>query len=326
MNEPLAQIVETELLNNLEDAERLGICLVPMSRSERSLFRRRLEDGLLVRPRLGCYARGEYWESLGERARLTHVVRTLGMRHPTWVFSHATAAFCHGFEVTYRLVSPIHYLTRQRGGGNAGGGLAHHRADLFEWGTFGDIKLTSPLRTVFDCLCTYPLQQCLPIADSAVRSGAVRLEELRAYVKRAERTRGIEAARRAVALVDPRAESGAESAMRATLVECRIPIFDLQFSVPDPEESWRTFRIDIVVTRPDGGRVAVEVDGKGKYDDESMTQGLEPTEVRMRERQREARVTACGMPVARFSASDVCKTRLVLRRLAAYGVVPATSA
>lgn len=75
--------------------------------------------------------------------------------------------------------------------------------------------------------------------------------------------------------------------------------------------------------RDSAGRlVALEVDGRVKYEWLAEAEGIDSVEMMMRERQREARVTAHGIPVVRISGKDVYDKDLIKRRLAAYGVYP----
>lgn len=96
----MARIVDQHLSELLDDAERLRMCLIVASKGEWALLASRVRAGELVNPIHALYARSAYWEDLSSSERVLHMARALGVRHPTWVFSHATAAFFYGFWVS----------------------------------------------------------------------------------------------------------------------------------------------------------------------------------------------------------------------------------
>ena len=78
--------------------------------------------------------------------------------------------------------------------------------------------VTSPVRTVLDCIGTLPFDEALGVADSALRSGLVRDFELAAAVQTL-RFRGARKARRVAQAADRRAANPFESCLRAIAVE-----------------------------------------------------------------------------------------------------------
>lgn len=308
--------------HRLESAEERRLCVVAATPAESRMLRRKVAHGSVISPRRGMYARSDYWDGLDPCSRALHVARTLALNHPTWILSHASAALAHGLEVPYRVATPIHYVTHHGGGGRAGDGLVHHRRKSLEWGTLDGILVSSPAQTVCDCAAEYSLPDALAIVDSALRRGAVTPEQLAALLSIMEGTRGIARARRTIAHADPRAENGGESVVRGTLIEAGFEIHDVQLVVANLASSGRTHRIDIVLKREDGLLIAVEVDGRIKYEELAEKAGVNAVEVMMRERQREALVTAHGMPVVRIGGRQIYDQDLMTRRLAAYGLFP----
>ena len=77
-------------------------------------------------------------------------------------------------------------------------------------------ELTSALRTVVDCARRLPFPEALAIADSALRSGDVMLEELRAVRVRGA---GAAAVRQVLDRADGRAQNPFESVLRALAIE-----------------------------------------------------------------------------------------------------------
>lgn len=306
----------------LDATEEAGSLALATNAAESALLRRRTRKGELASPRRGMYVRRPYWEALDPNQQALHLARTLARIHPGWVFSHATAALAHGMSVSYRISEPLHYVTTRRGGGTSSAGLVHHRRDNLRWGEASDLLVTDPASTLCDCASAYAFPDALAIADSALRLGLVRAEELPSLLEKGRGRRGAKGLRAVLDRCDPRAESGAESVARATLIERGFEVHDIQLVVGDLERPGRTHRLDIVLRRSDGGLVDLEVDGREKYEKLARQQGLSSVDAMMHERQREARVTAHGIPVVRVSAADVYNGALLERRLAAYGVFP----
>ncbi len=66
----------------------------------------------------------------------------------------------------------------------------------------------------------------------------------------------------------------------------------------------------------------MELDGAQKYRDPAFTDGRSFSATLLRERRREARLTAAGVRVARFSYGEVLDDAYLVRTLRAYGVRP----
>lgn len=94
-------------------------------------------------------------------------------------------------------------------------------------------RVTSPLRTVLDCIRTLPPAEALAVADSALRQRLVEQDELVAAAD-ACRSRGSRQARRVARWADARAANPFESGMRAVVHDLGISGFSPQcrFAVP----------------------------------------------------------------------------------------------
>ncbi|WP_432943099.1 DUF559 domain-containing protein [Kribbella sp. CA-253562] len=90
--------------------------------------------------------------------------------------------------------------------------------------------VTTPVRTVLDCVRTLPLAEALAVADSALHLGLVDHDEL---LDAAARLSGPHHVRiqRVVGLADRKAESVLESALRAILIEAGVEGFEPQVPV-----------------------------------------------------------------------------------------------
>lgn len=207
---------EKSLAEIFGDFERLGICLFKVSDWERELIKPRLRSGEVLAPAPRMFVRADYWEALSRAERVMHVVKTEGVRHPTWIFTHATAAMAHGLEVPEAIFWPIHYATKRGNGNRSRAALRHHRLmELGEVELVGDVRVSGCSQTVIDCSRAYPFGQALAIADSALRLAKTSREGLRELLRAQPGRRGNRSARRVVEAASPLSESGGESIVRA---------------------------------------------------------------------------------------------------------------
>ena len=314
--------ISAGIASKLDLCEERGVLLARSNPSEARALARAAKGGLLVSPHPGIFARSEYWESLTPLEKNVALAKTLGPLHSGWVFSHQTAALLHGVSVSYRCLEKVHYTTHKKGGGRSSGCLAHHQASLLEWREIGGVRVTTPAMTAIDCARTLALSDALAIMDASLRMGITDEADLKACLRRHKGGAGIGRARQVFELADARAESPAESIARATIIGLGVPIYDLQMVVADLEHPGKSYRLDIVLRRSDGVLVDVEVDGREKYEKLASAQGDDAVSSMMKERQREAAVTAHGILVARISATDAGNQSVMRRRLRAYGLIP----
>lgn len=162
--------------------------------------------------------------------RLTTTDRPVALAHELrGVRSHRAAALHHGFalppsddkryQLTLRsnahhkkLPDDVHVRYRR---------LPAHDVD-------GDV--TTPLRTVIDCLRDESLAVALSVGDSALRSGTVVWAVLAAAVA-ALTGPGSRLAKARLTMLDARAANAFESSMRAILIEAGIEGFEPQVSI-----------------------------------------------------------------------------------------------
>ena len=149
--------------------------------------------------------------------------------------------------------------------------------------------VTTPTRTVLDCIRTLPLREALAVADSALHQRIVDIDDLMVAAKRLRgpHRRRIQAI---VGLADGRAESVLESALRAILIEAGVDGFEPQYAVRDREFS---ARLDL--GHP-GLRVGLEGDG---FEHHGTRQAL------VKDCRRHVNFSIRGWTVLRFSWEDV---------------------
>jgi hypothetical protein len=161
------------------------------------------------------------------------------------------------------------------------------------------VPVSSALRTAWDVAALEPLGTAVAVLDAMVRAGAVRMADLTAMAHAGTGRWGVTKVRRAVPLVDPRAESAPESRVRVALV-----LADLE---PVPQYEVRVGgvllgRVDLAWPE---ARLAVEYEGAHHF---------EGTQI-VRDDARFRRLIAAGWRVIRLSAIDLRDLDAVVGRV-----------
>jgi very-short-patch-repair endonuclease len=192
------------------------------------------------------------------------------------VLSCASAARAHGLEL---INDPAElHLTVPRGTrvrGQARGVV--HRRDVVSTGLATDLA-----RTAADCARCLPSVEALVVVESALRRG-VRVEEIEHHLW----GRGCGSALSAVRRADRRSGSSGETVARVTLQEAGL---DVEPQVFVSGVGW----VDLLVE----ARVVVEIDGFSYHSDRTQF---------AKDRRRDARLTAMGYLVVRFTWFDAVR-------------------
>jgi hypothetical protein len=123
----------------------------------------------------------------------------------------------------------------------------------------GNVSVSLPIRTAWDLGRFYPGIVAIGGMDALARHGTFAVEELVAGVERFAKQRGVVRLRRLAPLIDPRAESTGESALRFRWYETPgMPRPELQIAILD-DDGRELFRIDLGV---EGLRLGAEYDGE----------------------------------------------------------------
>lgn len=311
--------VDEKVLARFDEAESTCRCLLALNASDSRQLCRLCETGFLTRPLDGLFARTSFWDGLDPALRVCHIARALSEKYSNWTFSHTTAAVMYGLNVGYSHLDKVHVVASS--GSRKGDKVVRHRSKRASRLVNG-VKLTTPEETVLDCAAIMPFPDALAVADSAISSRLTCERNLRNAAVHRAGYRGIRVGRRVVAHADGRAESGGESIVRGILIELGYLIKDIQTPVPSIEGSKGPLRLDILLQADDGSLVDLEVDGGEKYENPEMNGGS-ALRAMMRERQREAGITARGYKVMRVTVAQARDREWLKARLAAYGVHPA---
>ena len=178
-----------------------------------------------------------------------------------------------------------------------------HQADVspadIEW--HDDTPVTSAVRTAWDLAAWEPLGTAVAALDAMVRSTCLAIGALHAAVAAGTGRKGVVRVRRAVQLVDPRAESAPESRVRVALAVAGLA------PVPQYEvRSGGTFLARVDLAFPEH-LLAVEYEGAHHFDGTQI----------VRDDQRIARLEAAGWRVIRLSAVDLRDLDTVVTRVRA---------
>jgi very-short-patch-repair endonuclease len=259
-----------------------------------------VRQGILVRVRRGCYARGAWWAGLqaaGRRRQFIHA-HAHGTRTTSaggFVYSHTSGASLRRLHL-WDVNDLVHVTQSGRPSSisHGRGVVAHTRSLVSRDVSFVEgLPCTSLERTVVDCCLMFNLRQSVILVDHAARLGAD-LSLLRSHCAALAGRNGVVALRRALELADPRSESAGESLTRELIHRLRIPAPDLQYEV---HTHLGRHRLDFAW--PDR-KVALEFDGKSKYFDYRPT-----NDVLFDERRREKALMEDGWTFLRVEWKDL---------------------
>lgn len=301
-----------------------GRCLLSTPQTSKALLKR-TKSGTIHSPRRGMFVDADLWSTLSVRDRHLFVARTIAPRISPNIFCGVTAAFAYGLSVT----TASAFGTDTKTIAVAGNGGAHGcKYAGIRWYPLGSdhpwkadgLDVTSPGRTVFDCARRLSFPDGLAIADSALRAGLLDRASLLRLIASGRGMKGIARAQLVCAHMDARAESGGESIVRARMIELGYATPELQISIISPLDQRQAYRIDMLSHRPDGTCVAIELDGRQKYEDTSMLRGGDLITTLLDERQREAAITACGIEVMRLRWRDLLDDKRLCHIMDAYRI------
>lgn len=267
--------------------------------------------GELIRLRRGLYVDGDARKLHPEDRHLLSVLAAdRALNSP--VFSHASAALVLGLP-SWGL--PLRYV-QVSGNGSARRSRTtrstrHHTVPVSEneIRTVNNLRVTTPERTVTDIALTTGRDASIAVADAALVNSMVTASSLDSALSRAAGKSGVKKARAAMALVDPRCESVAETRSRLLFHDHGLPAPQTQKEIFDAQGRF-VARVDFYW--PEFGLIG-ECDGFGKY-----FEGADAAETRRRlakEKDRDAALTALGYRVIHWRWSDLERPWLLAQRI-----------
>jgi hypothetical protein len=160
------------------------------------------------------------------------------------------------------------------------------------------VPLSSPHRTAWDVAALEPLGTAVAALDAMVRAEKIELPELHAMARAGTGRFGAARVRRAVPLVDPRAESAPESRVRVALVLAGLlPIPQYEVII-----AGRELRLDLAWPEV---KVALEYEGEYHFEDDQI----------VRDDERLALLRDAGWLVIRVSAPDLRNLDAVVQKV-----------
>ena len=295
----------------------------------KSALRHRVAQGQWVRVSRDVYAVATEWFAATPAERLAFASLARARAHHTdKVISHLSAASIHGYDLPLTPGTAT-WLTVDQGGNRPrrAPDVIVERAtlapeDVVEVG-HPVIALTSPARTVADCLRHLRLADAVALGDSALRSSPALAASVREVLDRQRGWPGAGAARTAYRLLDGRRDTWLESWSFARLWQLGVSLPEPQVTVLD---EWGRF-----VARVDGmwraWGVIGEADGKLKYGigragaELATRSGLDEAfsaSAVFAEKRREDRLRDLGLEVVRWTLDDLLRApEEVVRRIVA---------
>lgn len=276
------------------DARRVGI------RPEQ--LRRATQAGDVIAVTRGAYIAAEVFRQARYERRHVLKAKAVVRLMPHHVVSHHTALAWWGLPLLRPDTERVHLLT-SRTSTRTVGEVRYHRAvrrpqpDRLPFVTRGAVGLSYAVLLVARDNVT----DAVVAGDVALRNGLLRRGDLERVLDKWQ-LRGARAARKAVSLMSPTAESVAESLVRLELVSRKMAVHP-QYCVRDGRF---VAYLDFLVRLQDGRRCAVEYDGEQKYTS---------TDVMVAEKLREDRIRELGYTMIRLTRRDLSAMDDVVARI-----------
>ena len=306
-----------------ETAEQQKMCLAPTEQCDSRWLQRAAARGEVLCVQPGIFARPQSWDELSPPDRTLHIMRAMCQRDKDLVFAGPSAAVAHGLEVGGYDLNTLWGTTSRKGHLPNKDSLGRIIVSDDKIKVLEGIRVTSFLRTIYDCLRLMSFPSALAVTDSALRKKRIPAERLAQNLGFVcQKRRGMGRVQDIIALANGRSENGGESKTRAVIMMLGFETPDLQRKVNDPLSPSGEYRVDFAWDLPDGSVVYGELDGKEKYVDPEMTRGKPIGDTLLKERRREARITIGDAPVKvmRFSFAEVFDWKYFELLLETYGI------
>ena len=126
--------------------------------------------------------------------------------------------------------------------------------DIWHW---DGLQVTTPVRTVFDCMRLLRGAERLVVADALTHLKRTTVDEVSAYFASQRRVRNLRTASLLIEQIEPQSESPMETRLRLRLVESGLPRPEAQWVVRDGRKRF-VARLDLAYPEQ---KVAIEYDG-----------------------------------------------------------------
>ena len=271
-----------------------------------------------MRVHRGVFLSTEVWSRLTATDRYTYRVlgAVAGARFPL-IVSHISAAVLWGAPVIGPMPALIHVRTTVADGTRSEHGFRKHASpDPWEGvDERGELRMSGLARMLAEVASDSPFVTAVGVIDWALAEKGIAKEEILDALDLMRITRGVRAAKRAIAFADARSGSAGESLSRVRMHEAgllapelQIPFFDAGGKIGVVDFFWRDLEL------------IGEFDGVSKYIRDDFTEGRSPEEIVIAEKVREDRLRATGPRVLRWDWSVAWAPYALQARLRAAGV------
>lgn len=295
------------------------MCIWVRTDAESRVFQRRRRIGDLVRVFGRLHARTAYWEHLSCAERYRHIVRSLAVLHPTWIFCYMSAAVFHNISDSVRYMDTVHIRTVRESHVRDYAGVRHHYIADASFVVIDGVRVTSLERTAFDCMRGLPFPDGMAVAESVLRQdliGRRRLGTSFAALPGWHRAKAL----RVLSYASGATENGGEAYALGVIVDHGYAVPSLQKEIVDPRDLARVYRVDFFWRTPDGRGIVGELDGRVKYRDSSMYRNDSLSETVIAEKEREEGIRLVVDELFRFSFAEALHDERLLAKLDRAGV------
>ena len=205
-----------------------------------------------------------------------------------------TAAWVHGIDVRRLDDLDVHvgFAKGKRVRRRPGLKVCQETLDATDIVEIEGARVTSPVRTAFDCLRLLHGAERLVVADALTHAGLVTVSEIGSYFAARRRLRNLRIGERLVEHIEPKSESPMETRLRVILTDGGLPRPHAQWNVYHPAGG-HVGRLDLAYVEAE---VGVEYDGADHW------------QRRRADDRRRAALRALGWEILVFSADDVYAT------------------
>jgi hypothetical protein len=202
-----------------------------------------------------------------------------------------TAAWVLGVDVRREADLDVHvgFAEGRRIRKRPGLEVCQETLDESDWCVIDGVRVTTPLRTAFDCLRWLRGAERVVVADALTHAELVSLEELRAYFASKRRLRNLRIGGALLDSVEPKSESPMETRTRVILLASGLPRPEAQWEIRTPSGDF-VARADLAYPEY---KVVVEYDGAWHW------------KQRRADDRRRAAMRALGWDVLVYDADDI---------------------
>lgn len=153
-------------------------CYESTDPDELARLKEMVKEGTVLSPAPQLFARSEYWADLTEQERALHCMRAIQRSHVDCVFASMSAGLVWGLAVPDEHAWPLRLAKRRGNGGWGSATLMRQAVEHDEACLVNQLRVTSFIRTVFDCLRELEFEEGLVLADSALAARGLTSDEL----------------------------------------------------------------------------------------------------------------------------------------------------